>query len=106
MAHVVDIKSKNPLLGTWRSCDPFEDNVQYTITADNGKLCVTGIDTSDGEVPEISDVVWFEDKGLLQFSSHWPSTGRLTKYRLSTSVSKDRVQVSYSFTAQQIWEKL
>lgn len=106
MAHIVEIKSKNPLLGTWRSCDPFEDNVQYTIAAAAGSLAVTGIDTSDGEVPSIYGVTWSEEKGELEFSAHWSSTGRVTKYRITTSVSKDRVEVSYSFTAQQIWEKL
>ena len=106
MSHVVDIKSKNPLLGTWRSCDPFEENVHFTITAEGGALAVSGIDTSDGERPEIHGITWSQEKGILEFSAHWPVTGRMTKYRFSTPSSDNRTDVCYTFTVQQIWERL
>jgi hypothetical protein len=106
MSHVVDIKSKNPLLGTWRSCDPFEEDVQYTIAAKDGSLVVSGVDTSDGERPEIHGVTWSEEKCTLEFSAHWPSTGRHTKYRFCRPLSGDRTSVSYTFTVQQIWERV
>ena len=106
MSHVVDIKSKNQLLGTWRSCDPFEEDTQYTIAAKDGSLVVSGIDTSDGERPEIYGVAWSEEKGTLEFAAHWPSTGRHTKYRFCTPLSGDRTGVSYTFTVQQIWERV
>src|SRR5687768_984556 len=106
MSHVVDIKSKNPLLGTWRSCDPCEESVSYTISAEGGELVVSGIDSYDGERPEVLGVAWSQETGVLEFSAHWPSTGRLTKYRFQTPASGDRTEVSYTFTVQQIWERV
>jgi hypothetical protein len=106
MSHVVDIKSKNPLLGTWRSCDPFEENVSFTISAEGGVLTVSGIDSTDGERPEVFGIAWSQDARTLEFSAHWPSTGRLTKYRFSAATSGDRTEVSYTFTVQQVWERV
>jgi hypothetical protein len=106
MSHVVDIKSKNPLLGTWRSCDPFEENVSFTISAEGGVLAVSGIDSSDDERPEVLALTWSQESRVLEFSAHWPSTGRLTKYRFSAPNSGDRTEVSYTYTVQQIWERV
>ncbi len=67
---------------------------------------VSGIDTSDGERPEIHGITWSQEKGILEFSAHWPVTGRLTKYRFSTPSSESRTDVCYTFTVQQTWERL
>jgi hypothetical protein len=105
MNRIVDIKSKNPLIGTWKCCDGFSD-VQFTISTRSGLLAVDGTDTHDGEKAEIHDVVWLPDQSTLQFSAHWPSTGRFTKYRFQPSPSEGRVGVTYTYTAQEIWEKV
>jgi hypothetical protein len=105
MNRVVDIKSKNPLLGTWKCCDGFSD-VQFTISAEGGSLAVTGIDTHDGEKAEIHNVTWLPEEGALQFAAHWPSTGRFTKYAFRQSPVEGRAGVTYTYTAQEIWEKV
>jgi len=104
MAHVVDINSKNPLLGTWKSCDDFSD-VHISIDLDRGELRVRAVDTHDGEVAEIHDIAWVKDQGELTFSAYWKSSGRFTKYRFGTPGSNGRISVTYTFTAQETWEK-
>jgi len=103
MSDVVEIKSRNPLLGTWKACDGFSD-VHFTVNAENGKLVVTGVDIEDGEKPEIRDVVWTEEKRTLEFTSYWSSTGRLVKYRMRPAIAAGRAEVTYTYTAQETWE--
>jgi hypothetical protein len=103
MSQVVDIKSRNPVLGTWKTCDGFSD-VQYTVSAEAGKLVVTGVDTHDGEKPEIHDVLWIEEKRLLEFTSYWPSTGRSMKYRMRPAIAPGRADITYTYTSQETWE--
>jgi hypothetical protein len=105
MSHVVDLKSRNPLLGTWKTCDGFSD-MHFTVSAENGKLLVTGVDIEDGEKPDIRDVVWTEEKRTLEFSSYWASTGRLVKYRLRPAIAPGRAEVTYTYTAQETWERV
>lgn len=105
MTNIVDIKSKNPLLGTWRCCDGFSD-VEYTVTVNDGTLTVVGTDKHDGESAEIRDVVWSTHKNELHFSAYWPSSGRFVKYRLQPSVAPDRADVTYTYTAQETWERI
>jgi len=105
MADVIDINGRNPLLGTWRACDGFSD-VRYTVSAEGGKLTVTGIDIGEGEIAQIYDVAWHEGKYTLEFSAYWPSTGRLTKNRFQPSTANNRADVTYTFTAQETWERV
>ena len=103
MSQVVEIKSRNPLLGTWKSSDGFSD-VQYTVSAESGKLVVTGIDTDDGEKPEVRDVVWSEENRTLEFTAYWESTGRTVKYRLQPASAPGRARVTFTYTTQETWE--
>lgn len=105
MTPVVDIKSKNPLVGTWKCCDGFS-GLHITISADGGKLTVVGVDTDDGEKAEIHDVSWSPEKTTLEFSAHWPTTGRFTKYRFRPAIAIGRVDVTYTYTAQETWERV
>jgi hypothetical protein len=105
MHRVIDIKSKNPLLGTWKSRDAFSD-VQFTVAAEGGNLSVVGIDTDDGEKAEIRDVSWSPEKGTLQFSAHWPSTGRFVKYRICPAPVAGRANVDYTYSTQETWERV
>jgi hypothetical protein len=80
--------------------------VRYTVSAEGGKLTVTGIDTGEGEIAQIYDVAWHEGKHTLEFSAHWPSTGRMTKNRFQPSTANNRADVTYTFTAQETWERV
>ncbi len=105
MAHIVDIKSKNPLLGKWKCCDGFSD-IQFTVSADDGNFTVTGIDTSDGEHAEIHGVSFSLESHTLSFAAHWPRTGRFMKYKFQPAIASGRADVTYSFTTQETWEKV
>jgi hypothetical protein len=105
MHRVIDIKSKNPLLGTWKYCDGFSD-IEFTVTAEGGNLTVVGIDTHDGEKAEIHDISWSPEQGALQFSAHWPSTGRFVKYRVCPASIAGRVNVTYTYSTQETWERV
>lgn len=103
MADVIDLHSRNPLLGTWKASDGFSD-VQYTVSASAGKILVTGVDVDDGEKIEIRDVSWDDDKGVLTFNAYIPSTGRTLQYHLRQAPATGRAMVTYTYTAQETWE--
>ena len=92
------------LVGTWICTDGMSD-VAYTIKYRAGKITVTGIDGYDGEKAEIQDVAWVPRRTALRFSAHWPSTGRFVKYEFKVLPDPLRVGVSYTYSAQEIWEK-
>ena len=104
MGNVHELGPRNPFLGTWRSCDGFTD-VEYTIAMEDGKLVVSGFDKSDGEAAEIRNVVWSPDKSILSFEAYWPSSGQLTKFRFALAPKSGRASVTYSYTAQETWER-
>jgi hypothetical protein len=105
MNRVIDIKSKNPLLGTWKCCDGFSD-VQFSVAAEGGNLTAVGIDTHDREKAEIHDVSWSPEQNTLQFVAHWPSTGRFVKYRIVPAPAAGRANVTYTYSAQETWERV
>jgi hypothetical protein len=105
MSDVIEIRGRNPLLGTWKSCAGFSD-LQFTVSAEGGKLAVTGIDTADGERAEIRDVVWQPEPNRLQFSAYWASTGRLTKYSVMPAPKSGRAMVTYTHTDHDTWEQI
>jgi hypothetical protein len=104
VSNVHQLDPKNPFLGTWRSCGGFTD-VEYTVTLEDGRLVVIGIDKGDGEVAEIRHVAFSAAQAALTFEAYWPSTGQLTKYRFSVAPRSERANVTYSFTAQETWER-
>jgi hypothetical protein len=103
LADIIDIKSRNPLLGTWRTCDGFTD-FQYTVSASGGEIIVSGTDVSDGENAEVRDVVWNEERGTLRFVAYIPSTGRTIKYQFRQAPAPGRASVTYTLTEQETWE--
>jgi hypothetical protein len=104
MSNVHDLTPKNPYLGTWRSCDGFSD-VEYTIAIEDGRLTVSGFDKADGEAAEIRNVAWSAGTSTLTFEAYWPSSGQLTKYRFAPAPRSGRANVTYSYTAQETWER-
>ena len=103
MPDVIDLHSRNPLLGTWKTTDGFSD-WQYTVSASAGKILVTGVDVEDGEKAEVNDVHWDEEKGVLSFSAYITSTGRTLKFRVRQAPAQGRAMVTYTYTAQETWE--
>jgi len=104
MGNVYELNARNPFLGTWRSCDGFSD-VEYTVAVSEGKLIVSGIDKSDGEAAEIRNVAWSAAMLVLTFEAYWPSSGQLTKNRFTLAPKSGRANVTYSYTAQETWER-
>ncbi len=103
MSNVIALSKNGRIAGTWKHCDGFSD-LEYTFKVVDGKLCVSVIDTDDGETPELYDVHWDESKLEISFAAHW-STGRLVKYRVSVGPSKDRLQAIITSTWQELWER-
>jgi len=104
MSNVRELSPRNPFLGTWRACDGFSE-VEYTVALEDGRLLVSGFDKSDGEAAEIRNVVWSAGTSTLTFEAYWASSGQLTKYRFTPAPKQGRANVTYSYTAQEIWEK-
>lgn len=104
MANPITFAQMKPLVGTWRCADGFSD-VEYSIKLRAGVFTVSGVDRDDGEVPEIYDVAWNSKKRFLGFAAHWSSTGRFTKYEFRPSLVNERVAVTYTYSAQELWER-
>ena len=74
-----------------------------TIEANLKGFRVTAIDDSDGEIPEVYDLRYQGD--VLSFNLYFNSNGRLIKYRFQ-ALSNDRVDVTFTYTEQETWEKI
>nr|AAL24526.1 orf106EGC118 [uncultured bacterium] len=94
---------KKRLAGAWKCCDGFSD-VVITIKVRAGKFTVSAIDKYDGEEPEIYDISWNEKQLELNFAVHW-SSGRFIRYRFMPSVVPGRLELTYSFIGQELWER-
>lgn len=81
--------------GTWVGPDEYTAEVEYTVSLADGRVLVTAIDPSDGEVAEVFDID--SGPGLLAFRTRWPSTGRecACTFRL---LSGDRVELTFTYT--------
>lgn len=101
MSKIVPIQENNPLIGQWKSADNFSE-VLVTIRISNGALSVTAIDEHDREEAEVSKIS--HDKDVLSFTLYWPSTGRQVSYRFMAQ-SKNVVNVSYTYTSTEIWQR-
>ena len=103
---IVDIKSKNPLHGTWKCCDGFSD-VQFTISTRSGVLAVDGTDTHDGEKAEIQTLCGYPTRALCDSPLTGFEHGEIYEISISAIlIEKARVGVTYTYTAQEIWEKV
>jgi hypothetical protein len=104
MGKVVALSKMKRLCGSWKSCDGFSD-IEFTIEMKGNTLTVSGTDREDGEVAEIHGLVWDETTLVLSFSAYWRSSGRFTKYRFMPSPVRGRAEVTFTYTAQELWEK-
>ncbi|MFC3150026.1 hypothetical protein ACFOEK_03215 [Litoribrevibacter euphylliae] len=95
------IDSTHPLIGHWKSTDDFDD-VVVTITPKQNSFAVSVRDHADGEQAEIFETNY--DGDTLSFAAHWASNGRLIKYRFLLQ-SEGTVNVTYTFSDQEIWQK-
>jgi len=94
---------KKRLAGSWKCCDGFSD-VVITIKVRADNFNVSALDEYDGEEPEVYDIAWNEKQLELSFAIHW-SSGRFIKYRFMPSVVEGRLELTYSFVGQELWER-
>jgi len=94
---------KKRLVGTWKCCDGFSD-VAIKIAVRAGKFYVTVLDEYDDEKPDVYDVNWNEKQLELSFAVHW-SSGRFIRYRFVPSVVAGRLELTFSYTDQELWER-
>ena len=95
---------KKRFTGIWKCCDGFSD-VEISVKVRANAFRVSALDRYDGEVPEVYDVNWNEERAELSFAIHW-SSGRFLKYRFMPSVVKDRLELTYTFIAQELWQRV
>jgi len=101
MSGVIPINSNHPLVGKWKSADEFSE-VIISITGEAKGFLVLIIDEADGEAAEVFDSHY--DGDILSFAAHWPSSGRLIKYRFLLQ-SEGTINVTYSYSGQEIWQR-
>jgi hypothetical protein len=94
MGNVLNLKSTNPLVGTWGSLDDDGTSVEYTISQTTSGLSVSAKDIYDGEFGTVSEI---EQSGsALYFTVAW-STGRACKCTVRPA-SSNQVQFSFTYT--------
>src|SRR5258708_951810 len=76
----VTVGSDHPLVGTWvEEGNPFNaTTVVYTITAQDGHFCVSGVDESDEVILSITKTSW--DGEELHFVSLFPPTNHISNH--------------------------
>lgn len=92
---------KDLLIGTWRSPDVLSSVVIHIAKA-NGQYQVSATDEDDGEKAEVYDVK--EEGGDLCFATHWPSNGRLTKFRFLVT-AEGVANVTFTYSEKETWLK-
>jgi hypothetical protein len=92
---------KKLLLGAWRCADGFS-GVVIQFQDENGNLKVSATDEDDGEKAEIYDVNFVD--GRFCFAAHWPSNGRLVKYRF-LATGDGVADVTFTYSEQETWLK-
>ena len=101
MTKVIPLKSGDPLIGSWKVNDGFP-GIVVTIKADNKGFEVSAVDENDDEIPEVFDLKYEND--AFSFNLYFNTNGRLIKYRFQ-SISKDRIDVTFSYSGQETWER-
>jgi hypothetical protein len=95
----------NQLCGVWRYFGDESDDyyrAEYAVSVLNGKFQVSGIDRSDGEEFEISDISW--NGVTLTFHSYVPSTARCGISQLRY-VGDGKVEFLFTFTVLEVWAR-
>lgn len=103
MGKLTPFSQSNRIAGTWKHCDGFSD-VEFSFSVVDGAVSVSVLDTSDGESPEIYDVVWSDQELALRFAAYW-NTGRFVKYCVAVGPNQDRVEAIITYTVQELWER-
>ena len=99
MTKVVQLRPRHPLVGTW--FHPSGDSsAEFTITLEDGRFMVSGIDTGDNELFEITGVSWNGEE--LSFIAAMPSTSWRTRHVFRLL---DDVQVEHECTTYEVWQK-
>ncbi len=102
----IDIpESTNPLCGVWRYVGDDSDDyylTEYSVSVVNGEFQVSGIDRSDGEVFQISDISW--NGVTLSFHSYVPTTGRCGISQLRY-IGDGKIEFLFTFTVLEVWTK-
>ena len=101
MTEAIPINSNHPLVGNWKAADEFSDVVVSIVAATNG-FSVSVIDEADSEAAEVFDPQY--DCDVLSFAAHWPSNGRLIKYRFLLQ-SEGTIGVTYTYSGQEVWQR-
>jgi hypothetical protein len=104
MTNVVFIDPENRFIGSWKSCDGFSD-VTFHVSNMDGSFTISVDDPDSDSPPEVFGVLYQPAKRMLEFSVHWSHTGRCVKYRLIPSPSPGRVDVTFTYTATELWER-
>ena len=92
----------HPLIGSWINGDEYATEVEYIVSGSEPRFHVEAVDRYDGELGQVRDISYDDDKFTLSFTVYWNSTGRLVKARL-TAISPNRVSYTYTFTESQMW---
>jgi hypothetical protein len=98
------IDPKKRLVGSWKSCDGFRD-VVITIKLKADRFAVSALDKDDGEIPKVYEITWDIKQHALGFSLLW-STGRLVEYRFTPSLVAGRLELTYVYRDQELWERV
>ena len=99
MSRVVELNTRNPLIGTWHDAEDIS-RVAFTFCAKGNEIAVSAIDTEDGEVLEIENVHW--DGTKLSFSSTTKSTGRKAEH-IFWMLDRERVKHQFVIKDAEIW---
>jgi hypothetical protein len=105
MSNVVSIDPESRFVGNWKCCDGFSD-ITFHVTASEGSFVVSVTDPDSAIKPEVFSTVYKPASRTLEFSVHWASTGRFTKYSLIPSPVTGRVEVTFTYTATELWERV
>ena len=90
------------LVGIWLNGSEYASEVEFTITRSGDSYAIRLRDGYDGEESEVFEIAW--DDGVLSFATHWKSTGRFARYRLSLT-SANRLDVTYTYTDNEMYHR-
>jgi len=105
MSNVVSIDFEDRFVGSWKCCDGFSD-ITFRVAGMDGSFAVSVDDPDSESAPEVFGVLYQPAKRTLEFSVHWSHTGRCVKYRLMPSPVAGRVDVTFTYTANELWERI
>jgi hypothetical protein len=105
MSNVVSIDPESRFVGNWKCCDGFSEII-FRVAISDGSFVVSVVDPDNSSNPEVFGTTYKSASRTLEFSVHWTSTGRFTKYSLIPSPVSSRVEVTFTYTATELWERV